>query len=80
MHNHNLYVVTKSEDLITEVLGVYDGDYITLDDLLEHYKQMFNNSNSYRYNEDGLVDVLDEDGMLLFCIEVNKTSAFIANK
>lgn len=80
MHNQNLYVVTKSEDHITEILGVYDANYIALDELLEHYEQMFDNTNSYIYNGDGIVDVLDERGMLSVCIEINKTSAFIANK
>lgn len=80
MHNHYLYVVTKGQDHVTELLGVYDADYITLDELLDHYELKYENANSYTDNENGFVDVLDEYGMLAFCIEVNKTNALIANK
>lgn len=80
MHNHNLYVVTTNEDHETEVLGVYDAKYFTLKEILNHYEQEYDNTNTNIFKGNGFIDVLDENGMLSFSIEVYRTNALIANK
>ena len=82
MFIHNLYIVTKTHntDSTTEVLAVYDANFITLDEILDYYEQQSRHTQCYYGTDCGFVDILDANDMLKSVIKVTKKNALIKNK